>query len=62
MVRWSTDLDHGPRHVVTVIYYRRIKHGSFPSLCIGENDKKVIECILFVKMLTPGWNKANSFT
>ena len=44
MVRWSTDLDHGPRPVVTVIYYRRIKHGSFPSLCIGENERTVLKC------------------
>ena len=43
MVRWSTDLNHGPRPVVTVIYYRRIKHGSFPSLCIGENEPTVLK-------------------
>ena len=28
---------------VTAICYDRIKHGSFPSLCIGENHRTVLE-------------------
>jgi len=28
---------------VTAIFYRRIKHGLFPSLCIGENYQTVLE-------------------
>jgi len=30
---------------VTVIFYSRIKHGSFASLCIGENYVTVIRAI-----------------
>jgi len=35
----STDLDH----MITAIFYRRIKHGSFSSLYKGENQGMVIE-------------------
>jgi len=39
--------EHGPRPVVTAIFYRRIKHGLFPFLCIGENHGTVLEiCIM----------------
>ena len=38
-----TDPKHGPRCVVTAIFYRRIKHGSFSSLSIGENHGTVLE-------------------
>jgi len=31
---------------VTAIFYHRIKHGSFPSLCIRENHRSVLESII----------------
>jgi len=37
------DQEHGPRSVVTAIFYRRMKHGSFLSLCIRENHGIVLE-------------------
>ena len=39
----STDLEH----VVTAIFYRRIKHGLFPSLYIAEDHWIVLECVLY---------------
>ena len=27
---------------MTDIFYRRIKHGSFPYVCIGENESTVL--------------------
>jgi len=27
----------------TTIFYRKIKHSSYPSLCIGENDGTILE-------------------
>ena len=41
-----TDPEHRPRSVVTAIFYCRIKHDSFPSLCIGENHRIVLECYI----------------
>jgi len=35
----STDLEH----VVTAIFYCRIKHSLFPSLCIEKNHETVLE-------------------
>ena len=35
-----TDIEHGPR---SVVFYHRIKHDSFLSLCIGENHGIVLE-------------------
>jgi len=41
-----TDPEHAHRSVVTAIFYPRIKHDSFPSLCIGENHRIVLELLL----------------
>ena len=39
----STDLEHSPRSVVTVIFYCWIKHSSFSSLCDWENHGTTVE-------------------
>jgi len=39
----NTDLEH----VVTAVFYCRIKHGSFHSSCIGENQGTILELNLF---------------
>jgi len=35
---------------VTVIFHSRIKHGSFASLCIGENYVTVIRAICVISV------------
>jgi len=40
----STDLEH----VITAIFYCRIKHGSFHSLCIVENHGTILELRLMM--------------
>jgi len=29
---------------VTTIFYWRIKHGLFPSVCIGDHHESILEC------------------
>jgi len=29
-------------YAMTDIFYRRIQHGSFPYVCIGENESNVL--------------------
>jgi len=43
----KTNPEHGPnRSMLTVIFYCRIKHGSFPSSCLGDNHWTVLELLL----------------
>ena len=47
-----TDLEHRPRAMLTAILYRRIKPGLFPSLCIGEINRTILEFCVHLQEAT----------